>query len=814
MPNRDVYSNRNATIRDFSGGWNVSDNDHNLASKFQPLSNNIVVGPDGALSVRQGYKYFTSVRNGVSTAITSQSVTFTTVLSSNRLKINWTAHGLLDGSHIRFDSLSAGIPGVGALSGLYGIRVIDANSFDIVLRGAASVAGTTGAITISGAKDTHSLAGNIIDATFFQGYWIVFDDIGEIAAVDPNSGVVLKIWSNFISWYYTGTPTGWSKDVGEVGLPYVSFDSFKQTMVVVNGRGRDKPLEISFSRSSSKGNWATGTAYVLYDTVVDASTGLTWRCSAAHTSGTFATDVAANKWVPHLCFYLLDPSNGSNANIPRAEFVQSFDGYVLLYGTDNGTKSTPTTVDISAVGTSVVYQGATSPGDSVQIELGRVTNTMDPRITGVANIRNFIYVAFYDTAMLGRVGIYSGTGATAVHQPDFTDQIPQHGAINHRVIQTVGNDLFMCDYAGVPGFSQSQQTGVIVPDRISQLVDPALNKHLSRLSAYTLRYKCWSVFNVKDRQYMLWLPKHDTASQFKGAAVPFYTAADLAANKQVLVNAPGHTVDAGDFVVVSGATSITGLAATDINGTRKVVGVIDANNFIMEVNAVPSPANQAGGGASVNFAPVNDETIGYIFCYNPQLRIRRWTCFRGMNFDAGAVSVEGKVLLCNAASGKLYLMGTGDKPIAADAVGDPAGTLTTQGNPINWIAETPWSDFGDRSAVKVNQQVMFDTEGAGQFNFSVFTDNIYQDPVTLALRPSASSLFTQPSSKGTLTGGSTGGFGSGENTFGGGRRTREQFNYHFPFRCKIAKMRFEGSSTDAFKLIAVVLTYMKGSSYR
>lgn len=43
-----------------------------------------------------------------------------------------------------------------------------------------------------------------------------------------------------------------------------------------------------------KGNWATTTAYVVDDIVVRG--GSTYICLVAHTSGTFATDLAANKW--------------------------------------------------------------------------------------------------------------------------------------------------------------------------------------------------------------------------------------------------------------------------------------------------------------------------------------------------------------------------------------------------------------------------------------------------------------------------------------------------------------------------------------
>jgi hypothetical protein len=44
-----------------------------------------------------------------------------------------------------------------------------------------------------------------------------------------------------------------------------------------------------------RGAWTTTTAYALNEIV--SSSGLWYRCSTAHTSGTFAADLAAGKWV-------------------------------------------------------------------------------------------------------------------------------------------------------------------------------------------------------------------------------------------------------------------------------------------------------------------------------------------------------------------------------------------------------------------------------------------------------------------------------------------------------------------------------------
>lgn len=62
----------------------------------------------------------------------------------------------------------------------------------------------------------------------------------------------------------------------------------------------------------NRGNWATSTAYAINDIVL--KDGTWYACPLAHTSGTFATDLAANKWLVHqgLTAELLAASGGSS----------------------------------------------------------------------------------------------------------------------------------------------------------------------------------------------------------------------------------------------------------------------------------------------------------------------------------------------------------------------------------------------------------------------------------------------------------------------------------------------------------------------
>lgn len=92
-----------------------------------------------------------------------------------------------------------------------------------------------------------------------------------------------------------------------------------------------------------QGTWATSTAYVVGDTVSDgaagANTGNLYRCIVAHTSGTWATDLAASKWSVMLNvqslltteFLILDPALGTNQTV-NGYVAEMTAGETLAFG--------------------------------------------------------------------------------------------------------------------------------------------------------------------------------------------------------------------------------------------------------------------------------------------------------------------------------------------------------------------------------------------------------------------------------------------------------------------------------------------------
>lgn len=570
-----------------------------------------------------------------------------------------------------------------------------------------------------------------------------------------------------------------------------SSDNFKSTVIACNGYNRDKPVQID------------------------------------------------NEFK---CEYLVDKATLSNAAVPRADYVLCMGGYVSFIRTEYGDPF----VEFSARGTDGTFTREADPADAAEVDLSMITSSVEPVLLGAGKLRERMYCAFYDNGMLGSLGVYDEAGN---HQPDFKDTISENGTVSHRTIVSLGNDVIMCDYAGVPSVSISQQSGIFVPTRLSELIAPAIQAHLSNMSEDTLRTKAFAVFNRSNKSYMLFIPIYDEV-EYECVGDPFVFNDDLRALNYALMRVPQHNLFEDSCITIAGATDIGSLGAVNINGVRRVVSVVDDDNVIVELGGHPSnPDDTFGGGASVTYTPVNDETIAYVFEYNKEFKIRRWTRYRGWNFDCGCSSQRGRMYLAKGL--RVYRMGDNELPLYADfindytipewkhntayAVGDrlpdttdnsvyiclvahtsPAsGTFADfradnldtwglwPGQPIKWAVDTPWSSLQERSKFKVNKYVGMDTEGTDRFTLSAFVNKIYRSPTTNELVPYRSMDFQA---------GDTGGFGiQNPGTWGSGRRTREEKVWPFGIRGKLVRWRWSGETTRKVRIVSLTMYYMLGN---
>lgn len=774
------------TIRDFGGGWNVSDSDLNLSSRYQPISDNVMRGIDGSFFPRMGMGLYADFKNGTETLSAGISVNFAAVDTTSKLTLVFPApHGLANGNHITISGLVLDVFGIdfNQINGTHGVLVVNGTTVTIQVQDVATSTGNSDRV-VNVLKDTHLLGGNIIHDQYFNRRLIVFTDIGEVGTVTDDL-VIARIW---------GAAEAEAASAGLVPTRrcnHWSSDTFKSTVVACNGYDKDKPIQIKD------------------DFTVE---------------------------------FLVDKSSGSNAAVPKADCVICLQGYVVFIRTEFGDPFT----EFSAKGTDGTFTRDPSPADAVEVDLSMITATVEPVALGAARIREKLLASFYDNSMIGTIGVYDSNGA---HQPDFSDTVSETGTVSHRTMVSLGNDVFMCDYAGVPSVSISQQSGIFVPVRLSELIAPAIQKHLSALSETTLRSKAWATFNRNDRTYMLFLPIYDettTALQED----PLLFNEDLRSKKQALVIMPSHGLFEASNVIVAGAVDIGTAVAAKINGKRSVVSIVDDDTFIIQLEDAPVSNNiTSGGGSNITVTRVNDETIGYVFEYNKEFKIRRWTRLRHWNFDCGCSSQRGKVFFGKGL--KVYRMGDNEVPLYADFVGDyderswnnnvtytvgirvrdqstgvvyqclvehtsaVAGTFQEdreanidnwqeyEGEAIVWALETPWSDMRTRGKIKIVKYINLDTEGYDLFTVSAFTNKLRRKPTDNSLIPIRAMQFTA---------GDTGGWGiQNSTTFGGGRRTREEKVWPFQVRGKLVRWRYEGQTKRRVRIISHTMYYVLGN---
>lgn len=789
---------KDTTVADFGGGWNVADSDLNMSSRFQPLSENIIRGVNGSFTPRWGYQLFCDLRTGAISTLDLNPVAYSVTDGSAYITITKVAHGKANGDHLTVSaavlltSTLGGIP-IADCVGTFGIVVIDVDTFKFAVATAAGST-TTGNINLGDAAvfDKHVLAGNVLHMQYFNRHMVLFDDIGEVAKVNDDTGVATRIWSAFhadtldTDLVPTRACVGWSST------------TFKSTIIACNGADRDKPLQI--------------------DEDFDVE-------------------------------FLIDKATLNNAHVPCADIVIGMQGYVIFGRTANGgdTDTGDPFISISALNTDATFSGEAAPQDAMDKDLSMITDTVNPIVIGMAPFRDKLFVAFYDRGMIGTLGIYNTDGD---HEPDFNDTISEHGTVSHRTLVPLGNDIFMADYAGVPSVSISTQSGSFVPVRVSELIGPEIQRHLANLSEETLRTKAYALFNKSDRQYMLFLPKYDE-NTLSAANDPFLFNDALKELDQALMIIPNHKLFTRSSITIAGSAAIGTLAAVDINGTREVVAIIDKDTIVIQLGDHPVADTPAyGGGSGVSAVPVNDETICYAFEYNKELKIRRWTRLRDLNFACGAATQRGRVYFAQA--GRMFRYGNNDEPLYADEISNydertwivnhaytagtrvydsvdmrtyvaridhtsaAAGTFAADradnvdfweeylGEPIVWELETPWSDLNERADNKLIRYVSHDTEGTGQFTFSIFTNRAYRDPQSYALAPKHAIQFSA---------GGVGGYGMLDpQSWGTGRRTREERIWPMPCKGKLLRLRYDGATRDYTRIISSTLYYLLGST--
>lgn len=197
--------------------------------------------------------------------------------------------------------------------------------------------------------------------------------------------------------------------------------------------------------------------------------------------------------------YLNDPATGSNTNTPIARFVITTSNYLVMAGD----LAEPDLLCISNIGTSGVWLNDQAPNDAVNINIGSRVTMGSSNIKGIQWFRDTLLIFCAECTLAYQLGTYNDNGD---HEPTFVESIENYGSISHRTSQSLGNDVLFVDNVGVPSIQRALFTGQLRPDRVSQLIDPLIQRELFKLNTIAQEDRVFSVYHHPEGQYFLFIP--------------------------------------------------------------------------------------------------------------------------------------------------------------------------------------------------------------------------------------------------------------------------------------------------------------------
>ena len=245
---------------------------------------------------------------------------------------------------------------------------------------------------------------DIVNCYYFNNFVVTVQVSGEFSLVAGNGVVTRLLIAGARPW--------------AAGSVEVNFTIFNSDLIVCNGR--DKPVIIS---------------------------------------GNPLTPVGSPNPNYMVAQFLVDLATLSNVNTPVGRFVIAHSQYTIIAGVTTN----PSTIFISAKGTSGTYFGDPAPNDAVNLDLGPRVSLGSATITGMVAYRDKLLVAFERGVLPVNLGVYTGT--PAVHTPTDDGFIEEYGCLTHRSLISVGDDTFYCDNVGVNSIARVNVFNTLRPVR-------------------------------------------------------------------------------------------------------------------------------------------------------------------------------------------------------------------------------------------------------------------------------------------------------------------------------------------------------------
>lgn len=203
--------------------------------------------------------------------------------------------------------------------------------------------------------------------------------------------------------------------------------------------------------------------------------------------------------------FLVDLATLSNINTPIGKYVIAHAQYTLIAGVPTD----PSTLFISARGTSGTFFADPDPNDAVNLDLGPRVSLGSASITGMVAYRDKLLVTFERGVLPLNLGVY--TGSPSVHTPTDDGFIEEFGCLCHRSLVSVGDDTFFNDNVGVNSISRVNVFNTLRPVRASHLIDPLTTALIQPLTVAQIAQYMFAVYDLRNFRYMLFIPQFDAA---------------------------------------------------------------------------------------------------------------------------------------------------------------------------------------------------------------------------------------------------------------------------------------------------------------
>lgn len=447
--------------------------------------------------------------------------------------------------------------------------------------------------------------------------------------------------------------------------------------------------------------------------------------------------------------YLVDLANGSNANTPIARYVVAHGRYLVMSGSLIAGEEDILFISATDVGGTWLNDDA--PNDAVNVALGSRVPSGSQTIKGLGRFRDKLMVMFEDAVMPGTLGVYVSTD----HVPTFDDAIENIGAIAHRLIQTVGDDMLFADVNGVSSVKRALFTGSVTSDSQSYLIDPEYHKAIEAInSTIVLEDKVWSLWDSSSNNYMIFLPNSGVTEQ-----ITEYRCMVFKRNVKLKI-AAWH--DWRDWTFTSGCRSALKRIFLCKGTEVFIMGETSSSNNIYSKDYI---------GSEEMF---DDDTV--------------FTDQRGFSpvadADDSGVPIKFVWELPWSDNNDRFMV-KNSRFINFDTIGNERFT-------VDMFVDNLYEDRADFGEDWEEDDLKFDDLTG--FDVDVLTPVLSME----------------------FVGGDGPGFGSDGygNFYGGGRPTILETLYAWTAKYKIQKLRIYGDATNPLKFVSITLAYLKGSPRR